>query len=258
MSLFLKRFLPMVLCVGLSGLWSQSGHAAELNAGQQTEIKALIKDYLIKNPEIIQEALNELEKRQTENEKAAQSKALSDWLPALTQSGRSTVLGNPKGDVTLIEFFDYNCGYCKKALTDLQKLIDGDKNLRIIIRDFPVLGPDSVEAAIVAVAARQQLSGVKYMEFHAKLMESKGRIGKDRAFSVAKDLNVDLTKLQKDMDLAETKAILSETMQIGDALRLQGTPAYLIGQEVVFGAVGYQSLKEAIDATRKCGKSQCG
>lgn len=258
MSLLLKRLFHMTLLVGLSLIGPRFGYAAEFTPSQQTEIKALIKDYLFKNPEIIQEALNELEKRQAENEKAAQSKALSDWLPALTQSGRSTVLGNPKGDVTLIEFFDYNCGYCKKALTDLQKLIDSDKNLRIIIRDFPVLGPDSVEAAIVAVAARQQLSGSKYMEFHAKLLESKGRVGKDRAFSVAKDLNVDLQKLQKDMDLAETKAILSETMQIGDALRLQGTPAYLIGQEVVFGAVGFQSLKDAIDSTRKCGKSQCG
>lgn len=232
--------------------------AAELSAGQQSEIKALIRDYLVKNPEIIQEALNELEKRQADQEKANQNKALSEWLPVILKSGRSTVLGNPKGDVTLVEFFDYNCGYCKRALSDLQKLMESDKNLRVIIRDFPVLGPDSVESAIVAVAARQQLSGAKYLEFHSKLLESKGRIGKERALAVAKDLNVDLQKLQKDMDLAETKAILSETMQIGDALRLQGTPAYLIGDEIVFGAVGYQNLKDAIDATRRCGKSQCG
>mgnify|MGYP006282314789 FL=1 len=129
--------------------------------------------------------------------------------------------------------------------------------MRVIIRDFPVLGPDSVESAVVAVAVRQHLSGPKYMEFHVKLLETKGRIGKDRALAVAKEMNVDLQKLQKDMDLPETKAILSETMQIGDALRLQGTPAYLIGEEIVFGAVGYQSLKDAIDSTRRCGKTQC-
>ena len=258
MTTLLNRCFVILLGVCLLLLSPQSGRAAELTSGQQNEIKALIKDYLIKNPEVIQEALNELEKRQADNEKAAQGKALAEWLPVLTQSGRSTVLGNPKGDVTLIEFFDYNCGYCKRALTDLQKLIDTDKNVRIIIRDFPVLGPDSVEAAIVAVAARQQLAGSKYMDFHVKLLESKGRVGKERALSVAKDFNVDVQKLQKDMDLAETKAILSETMQIGDALRLQGTPAYLIGDEVVFGAVGYQSLKEAVESTRKCGKSQCG
>ena len=253
------RFPLLVIMLGafLSLSPLNTARSAELTAGQQSEVKALIRDYLIKNPEIIQEALNELEKRQADQEKANQSKALSEWLPVILKSGRSTVLGNPKGDVTLVEFFDYNCGYCKRALTDLQKLLDGDKNLRIIIRDFPVLGPDSVESALVAVAARQQLSGAKYLEFHAKLLDSKGRVGKDRALSVAKDLNVDLQKLQKDMDSAETKAILSETMQIGDALRLQGTPAYLIGDEVVFGAVGYQSLKEAIDETRRCGKSKC-
>ena len=231
--------------------------AAEFTPAQQNEIRSLIKDYLIKNPEILQEAMSELEKRQADNEKAAQSKALAEWMPVLLKSGRSTVLGNPKGDVTLIEFFDYNCGYCKRALSDLQKLTDADKNLRIIIRDFPVLGPDSVEAAMVGVAARQQLSGAKYMDFHVKLLESKGRIGKDRAFAVAKELNVDLQKLQKDMDLSETRSILSETMQIGDALRLQGTPAYLIGNEVIFGAVGFDSLKQAVDSTRRCGKAQC-
>ena len=258
MNTLLNRCFVIMLGMALLVLSPHNLRAGELTTGQQNEIKALIKEYLIKNPEVIQEAMNELEKRQADNEKAVQSKALSEWLPVLTQSGRSTVLGNPKGDVTLIEFFDYNCGYCKRALSDLQKLIDTDKNVRILIRDFPVLGPDSVEAAMVAVAARQQLTGAKYMDFHVKLLESKGRVGKDRALSVAKDFNLDVQKLQKDMDLAETKAILSETMQIGDALRLQGTPAYLIGDEVVFGAVGYQSLKDAVDATRKCGKSQCG
>ena len=257
MTPFLSRCFAVVLGMSLLLLAPQRGQSGELSAAQQSEIKVLIRDYLLKNPEVIQEALNELEKRQADNEKAAQGKALSEWLPVLMQSGRSTVLGNPKGDVTLIEFFDYNCGYCKRARTDLQKLIDNDKNVRVIIRDFPVLGPDSVDAAIVAVAARQQLAGSKYMDFHVKLIESKGRIGKERALSVAKDLNMDVQKLQKDMELAETKAILSETMQIGDALRLQGTPAYLIGNEVVFGAVGYQNLKEAIDSTRKCGKAQC-
>ena len=257
--MFTARHLTLVMGT-LFVLFSSSATFADeaFSDSKKAEIGEIVKSYLMMHPELIQDAMNALDQKQKDAEAAAQKSALASLSKDLIKAENGVVLGNPKGDVTLVEFFDYNCGYCKKALTDLQKLIDSDKNLRIIIRDFPVLGPDSVEAAIVAVAARQQLSGVKYLEFHAKLLESKGRIGKDRAFSVAKDLNVDLTKLQKDMDLAETKAILSETMQIGDALRLQGTPAYLIGQEVVFGAVGYQSLKEAIDATRKCGKSQCG
>ena len=232
--------------------------AADFSPEQKESIRVLIKEYLIANPEIIQEAMNELEKRQTENEKAAQAKAVTELMPALSQSARATVIGNPKGDVTLVEFFDYNCGYCKSALNDLVKLVKEDSKLRVVIRDFPVLGPESVEAAVVAVAARQQFSGAKYLEFHQKLLETKGRIGKDRALAVAKDLGADLSKLSKDMELTETKTLLSETMTIADALRLQGTPAYVVGNEVVFGAVGYDALKSAIDNTRRCGKARCG
>lgn len=231
--------------------------AAEFTAEQKETIKALIKEYLITNPEIIQEAMTELEKRQTENEKAAQAKAVIEFMPAMSQSSRATVLGNPKGDVTLVEFFDYNCGYCKSALNDLVKLVKDDPKLRVVIRDFPVLGPESVEAALVAVAARQQFSGAKYLEFHQKLLESKGRVGKDRALAVAKDLGADLGKLGKDMDSTDTKSLINETMTIADALRLQGTPAYVVGNEVVFGAVGYDALKSAIDQTRRCGKARC-
>ncbi len=236
---------------------AQPARAADFSPEQKETIRALIKDYLISNPEIIQEAMNELEKRQTENEKAAQAKAVTELMPALSQSARATVIGNTKGDVTLVEFFDYNCGYCKTALNDLVKLVRDDSKLRVVIRDFPVLGPESVEAALVAVAARQQFSGAKYLEFHQKLLESKGRIGKDRALSVAKDLGADLAKLNKDMDSTDTKSLLSETMTIADALRLQGTPAYVVGNEVVFGAVGYEALKSAVDNTRRCGKARC-
>ncbi len=232
--------------------------ATDFSPEQKETIRLLIKEYLIANPEIIQDAMNELEKRQTENEKAAQAKAVTELMPALSQSARATVIGNPKGDVTLVEFFDYNCGYCKSALNDLVKLVKEDSKLRVVIRDFPVLGPESVDAAVVAVAARQQFSGAKYLEFHQKLLETKGRIGKDRAMSVARDLGADLSKLSKDMELTETKTLLSETMTIADALRLQGTPAYVVGNEVVFGAVGYDALKSAIDNTRRCGKARCG
>jgi protein-disulfide isomerase len=241
----------------ISAVFTQPVRASDFTLDQKEAIRGLIKEYLISHPEIIQDAMNELEKRQAENEKVAQAKALSEFMPVLSQSSRSTVLGNPKGDITLVEFFDYNCGYCKSALNDLVKLVKDDPQLRVVIRDFPVLGPDSVEAAIVAVAARQQFSGAKYLEFHQKLLESKGRIGKDRAIAVAKDLGADVSKLNKDMEVAETKSLISETMTIADALRLQGTPAYVVGDEVVFGAVGHAALKSAIDNTRRCGKAKC-
>lgn len=225
---------------------------------QKAAIGALVRDYLVKNPEAIQEALTELEARQKEAEKVATRKALGDVQAALINSPRNIVLGNPTGDVTLVEFFDYNCGYCKRSLADIRELIKSDPKLRVVIRDFPVLGPDSVEASFVAVAARNQLKGDKYFEFHQKLMESKGRVGKDRALAVAKDLGLDTAKLQKDMESPETRAAVEETMKIGDSLKLQGTPAFIVGDEIVFGSVGLDPLRNSVNAVRQCGKATCG
>jgi protein-disulfide isomerase len=142
-------------------------------------------------------------------------------------------------------------------LVDVRDLIKGDPKLRVIIRDFPVLGPDSVEASVVAVAARNQIKPDRYFEFHQKLMESKGRVGKDRAMALAKEFGVDQAKLSKDMESPDTRAAIQETMEIGDTLKLQGTPAFVIGDEVVFGAVGVEPLKQAVSSVRQCGRASC-
>jgi protein-disulfide isomerase len=225
---------------------------------QKAAIGAIVRDYLVQNPEVIQEALAELDTRQKQAEKTATQKALGEVQATLINSPRNIVIGNPTGDVTMVEFFDYNCGYCKRSLSDIRDLVKADPKLRVVIRDFPVLGPDSVEASFVAVAARNQLKGDKYFEFHQKLLESKGRVGKDRAMSVAKDLGLDLAKLQKDMDSPDTRAAIEETMKIGDRLKLQGTPAFVVGDEIIFGSVGLDPLRASVTNVRQCGKAACG
>jgi protein-disulfide isomerase len=231
--------------------------APAFTSQQQEALGGLVKDYLLKNPEVIQEALVELDKRQKDAEKAAQKKAVGEFAESLRGSTRNIVLGNPDGDVTLVEFFDYNCGYCKKALSDIRELLKSDPKLRLVIKDFPVLGPDSVEASLVALAAKLQLKPEAYWEFHQKLLETKGKIGKERALQVAREVGADQARLIKDLESVEVQGAIEEAMRIGDALKLQGTPAFILGDEIIFGVVGAEPLKAAIAGIRQCGKATC-
>jgi protein-disulfide isomerase len=189
-------------------------------------------------------------------------KAVTDLAPKIFSSKHQVVVGNPEGKVELVEFFDYNCGYCKRALDDLAGLIKKNPDLRVILKEFPVLGPGSVEAAQVAHAVRMQFTGDKYWTFHTKLMSARGQVGKAQALAAAKDAGADMARLAKDMDSPDIKAGLQEVMQVADALSLTGTPSYVVGSDVVVGAVGGDELQNRVNAVRdnlkKCGKSSCG
>jgi protein-disulfide isomerase len=242
----------------LAGLAAAMPAQAQVSPAQRTEIEGVIKDYLLKNPDVIREALVEMERKQKADEESARSKAVTDLAPQLFNSSRQAVLGNPNGKITLVEFFDYNCGYCKKALDDVAKLVKAEPELRLVIKDFPVLGPGSVEAAEVATAARNQLKGDKYWQYHTKLMQTRGQIGKAQALSVAKDMGADMDRLAKDVASPETRASLQEVMALADKLQLTGTPTFVLGDEVIVGAVGQEELRTRIGNMRKCGKTACG
>jgi protein-disulfide isomerase len=261
-NLMIFARLPRLM-IGLAGLGLASSllltpARAEVTAAQRVEIQGIIKDYLLKNPDVLRDALAEMERKQKADEEAARSKAVADQAPLIFNSPRQAVLGNPNGKVTLVEFFDYNCGYCKKALDDLAKLVKEEPELRVVIKDFPVLGPGSVEAAEVATALRNQLKGDKYWQFHQKLLATKGQVGKAQALAAAKEFGVDMAKLEKDMIDPATHASIQEVMQIADTLQLTGTPSYVVADDVVVGAVGYDALKSKIESIKKCGKSACG
>ena len=231
--------------------------AQSVSPAQRTEIEAIIKDYLVKNPEVLQEAYIELEKRQAAAETAKHQAAVKDNSEALFNSKRQVVLGNPKGDVTMVEFFDYNCGYCKRALSDMLEMLKADPKLRVVLKEFPVLGEGSVEAARIAVAARMQdASGQKYLEFHQKLLNNRGAVGRAQALAAAKDAGFDMARLEKDVAGEEPKATIEESFKLADALGLSGTPSYVIGPQVVVGAVGLPNLQQKVNAAR-CGKATC-
>ena len=222
---------------------------------QKNELRELVKDFLIRNPEVIQEAMLELERRQKETERQARLRITQDKTSPLYTARHNVAFGNPNGDVTIVEFFDYNCGFCKRALGDLQKMVAEDKNLRVITKDFPVLGQGSVEAATVALAAKQQLSVEKLWSFHQKLLGGRGQIGRQQALDAAKEAGADMARLQRDMESPAVRAAIEENVQIADLLGLTGTPSYVIGDEIVVGAVGFADLKARVDNVRNCGKA---
>jgi protein-disulfide isomerase len=142
-------------------------------------------------------------------------------------------------------------------LADVQTLVKSDSKLRVVLKDFPVLGPDSVEASRVALAARKQLQGDKLFDYHMKVMESRGRVNGERALAVAKEMGLDVARLQKDMESLEVRNALQENMGLGDKLGLTGTPAFIVGDEIIPGAVGIEPLKQVVANVRQCGKASC-
>ena len=250
----LIALLFLALSIPLSVAQAQ---APAFTDSQKGVLQEIIKDYLLKNPEVVQDAMIELEKRQKDNEQKARSRITQDKSGPLFTAKHNVSFGNPKGDVTIVEFFDYNCGFCKRALVDLQRMVAEDKNVRIITKDFPVLGQGSVEAATVAVAAKQQLNSEKLWAFHQKMLTIRGQVGKQQALDAAKEVGADMAKLAKDMESSAVRTAIEENVQIADALGLTGTPSYLVGDDIVVGAVGFDNLKSRVDSIRKCGKSAC-
>jgi protein-disulfide isomerase len=251
------RILAAASAVVLTFAAPGASSADEFSKPQRDEVERIVREYLVAHPEVIQEAMSELEKRQTAAEVEKRKSAVKQYSQALFSSPRQVVLGNPTGNVTFVEFFDYNCGYCKRAMDDMLTLLKDDPKLKIVLKEFPVLGPGSVEAAQVAVAVRMQdKTGKKYLEFHQKLLGGRGEANKARALAVAKDVGLDMARLDKDMASPEVKATLQESFKLAEALGLNGTPSYVIGDNVVVGAVGLDALKEKVNASR-CGKPDC-
>ncbi|HWW35507.1 MAG TPA: DsbA family protein [Xanthobacteraceae bacterium] len=248
----IKSRLAFAAAVSLALAGAAPAVAQSFSADQREEIGKIIKDYLLTHPEVMQDVMAELEKRQQSADAEKHRAAVVENKATLFSSPHQVVLGNPQGNVTMVEFFDYNCGFCKRAMTDMLDLIKTDNNLKFVLKEFPVLGEGSVEAARVAVAARMQdANGKKYIEFHQKLLGSRGAADKMRALAVAKEVGFDMPRLERDMGSDEVKKTIEENMKLAEALGVNGTPSYVVGEEVVIGAVGLDTLREKISAERK-------
>jgi protein-disulfide isomerase len=224
---------------------------------QKSEIEKIVREYLVSHPEVLQEAMQELEKRQAAEDAQKHLAAIKDNATTIFTSPRQVNLGNPQGDVTMVEFFDYNCAFCKRAMADMLDLLKNDPKLKVVLKEFPVLGEGSVQAAQVAVAVRMQdKTGKKYLDFHTKLLGSRGPADKAHALAAAKEAGFDMARLDKDLASDEVKQTIEENLKLAEGLGLNGTPSYVFPAEVVIGAVGLPALKEKVNSAR-CGKETC-
>lgn len=226
--------------------------AQAFSPDQRQQIESIVKDYIIAHPEVIQDAQTALDKRQQEAEAKKASTAIKKDSATLFNSPHQVVLGNPNGKVTMVEFFDYNCPHCKDAVSDMLDLLKTDHNLKFVLKEFPILAQGSVEAAHVAVAVRMQdPTGAKYLAFHKQLFSSRGLVDQARALAAAKDIGCDMARIQKDMNSPEAKTTIDEDMKLADAIGVDGTPSYVIGDQLVVGQIGFKALQEKITALEK-------
>jgi protein-disulfide isomerase len=232
--------------------------AGALSPTDKPEIEKIVREYLLANPEVLRDAMMELQRREAEAESKERQAAVKKYEKLIFDSPRGVVVGNRQGDVTVVEFFDYNCGYCKRALEDMMTLMKADPKVKFVLKEFPVLGQGSVEAAQIAVAVRMQdKDGRKYMDFHQRLLATRGQVDGAKARAAAKDAGADMAQLERDLKTDEIKATLVESHQLADALGINGTPSYIVGSDVVPGAVGAEKLRGHIASVRKCGQASC-
>jgi protein-disulfide isomerase len=256
------RLLRPLFIIALVGVGVMAGSAslplhAEMSAEQKADVEAVIKNYLLSNPEILRDAMVELDRRDQAKAQAERAQVLADAGPQIFDSPHQTVIGNPDAKITLVEFFDYNCPHCRNIVADIGRLMKTNPDFRVVLKDYPILTPESVDVARVAIALRSQFNADKFWQFHQNLMASRGLVDQARALSVAKDLGADMGQLNKDLKGPEVPATLDEVKKLADALNADGTPTFVIGGSVISGEQDFDQLSALINNMRQCGKASC-
>lgn len=219
-----------------------------LSAEQRKAVQEEIRAYILSNPEVVLEALQTMQQRERQAEAERQKKAIGGLHAALAESPLLPVIGNPDGDVTVVEFFDYNCGYCKSVVDRLANRIEADPKLKVVMVEFPILGEASVYAARVALAAEMQ---GKYEDFHFALMRARGRLSVEKIRATAEDVGLDWATVVRDMKAPEVERTIQRNYELADALGVSGTPAFVIGDELVPGAIDEDAMARLIERARQ-------
>lgn len=231
--------------------------AMAFDQSQKDEIGKIVREYLVQNPEVLYEAQREWNKRQQAALEKKRETSLKTYVQTIDKSNYHAVIGNPKGDVTLVEFFDYNCGFCRRAIKDIDALVKADPKLRVVLIELPVIREESVGAAQVSIAVNR-IAPDKYREFHDKLLGGQSLATKTRALQVAKEVGIDAGKLDSAMSAPEVEATLMEGKSLADDLGVEATPTYVIGDSVVPNTTRVvEDLTGRIAALRTCGKAIC-
>ncbi|GFE63983.1 DsbA family protein [Litoreibacter roseus] len=240
----MKTIASAVLALGLAA------GSATAQTADDAALREMILETIRENPEIVAEALQILRDRE-EAESAEEAKvAVAANRELLENDANAPVIGNPDGDVTVVEFFDYNCGYCRRVFSNVKDLVESDPNVRVVLREWPILGEESVFAARASLASRAQ---GKYEEFHVALMENRGRATEESVLQIAADIGLDVEKLRVDMDAPEVVAHIATSQRLSQALGVNGTPAFVFGETLMPGAIELDQMKELVDGIRQQG-----
>ncbi|MBF0355572.1 MAG: thioredoxin domain-containing protein [Alphaproteobacteria bacterium] len=242
----MRRFLA---CLLLASLISLPLYAAEdkLSPKQAEQVKKILRETLMENPELIADAIQALEEKQRLQSEAEAKKLLVARKKDIFEDPNSPVGGNAKGDVTLVEFFDYRCGYCKSVHDAVMRVVKDDGKIKLVYKDLPVLGAESVYAARAALASVKQK---KYTEFQDVLMRHKGGFGEDVVMSLAKEVGIDPDRLKKDMASEDVAKVLKSNMELAESLGIRGTPGFIMGDHIIPGAVPEASLRQWVSDAR--------
>jgi protein-disulfide isomerase len=230
-----------------------TGLAAEFNDQQRQEIGDIVREYLMANPEVLLDVSKALEAKQQEEEEKARLAGVSGNKEEIFRSPHDYVAGNPEGDVTMVEFFDYNCGWCKKGMPEVVDLMKNDSGLRLVLKEFPIFGEDSEYAARAALAAKKQ---GKYWELHLAMLGHEGKVTKASVDEIAATRGVDVALMKQDMDSEEIVGVVAANQQLAQKLAINGTPAFIIDNKVVPGYLPKDGLAAKIQEVREAGGCQ--
>jgi protein-disulfide isomerase len=247
--------MPRSACTARLLIWSIAAlcaassvaRAGDMTPDQRKEFEGIVHDYLVDHPEVLLEAIQAVGDKQKNAANGTAATVLKDRRQEVVNDPQSPVAGSPKGDVTLVEFFDYRCAYCKKTEPSLEQLLADDHQLRLVYKEFPLLGPTSEIAAHAALAARLQ---GKYDAFHGAMMAAQGNIDDAAIYGVASSVGLDLDRLKQDMNSTDIDQQLKANLALGKALNIPGTPAFVIADQIVPGALDLASLKRLITTAR--------
>ncbi len=245
------RFPALSICLIFFGslpfMPAQAADGPPFVGKDKAAIEKIVHDYILENPEVLIEAMRELDKKQQAADLAESQVVIEKNHKAIYNNPDDFVAGNPKGDVTIVEFFDYQCGYCKRSFEPLMAFVKGDGNIRLVLKEFPILGPVSLEASKAAIAAKRQ--GL-YFEMHKALFSHKGQIDSQAIIEIAETIGLDMEKLKKDMADPAIADMVSRQYNLAETLKIDGTPAFIVGGELYPGAADHDRLEAMVKAAR--------
>ena len=245
-SSWLRPWMAAFLLLAALG---DAGAAEEpLTPEQKQAVEQTVRDYLLANPEVIRDALVELQRRQQIAEQTARQGAIAELHDYVATLPSDYVKGDPAAETAVVEFFDYRCPYCKTVAPRVDEVVAQDGAVRVVLIEFPILGEESVFASRAAIAARAQ---GKYIAFHDAMMSHKGKLDQATVLEIAEDVQIDVEKLKADMNAPEVDALIRRHHELADKLGVTGTPAFVIGEELVPGAIDAETMKAKIKQARQ-------